>query len=262
MSDTTTETSPPASNPPLSQPIPKPTQPQQYRAIGLLWGKYTPSAEEINKGILLATDGTIIDAVVKGKVLGLVKSSIVDLEKEHLWVVYPKTPKEESPIPLHVQIAGIWEPETLHPELEKTDLLYKADEFSIQGEVVFQENQKGLIVVKIQRAALQPDDVPKYFKLKLLGYLPPKAAKNFWEFKVKRVGTDLVIQSAENIASLAPPGRPGGFGRKPFDKNRGGGGGYRRPPDGAVKKPFPKKGPGSNGPSGPTQPPVLKKPQP
>lgn len=271
MSDTTTSTTapneastpelseaPPAPNPPLSQPIPQPTQPQQYRAIGLLWGKYTPSAEEINKGILLATDGTIIDAVVKGKVLGLVKSSIVDLEKEHLWVVYPKTPKEESPIPLHVQIAGIWEPETLHPELEKTELLYKADEFSIQGEVVFQENQQGLIVVKIQRAALQPGDVPKYFKLKLLGYLPPKAAKNFWEFKVKRVGTDLVIQSAENIASLAPPGRPGG--RRPFDKNKGGG--YRRSdgPSGS-RKPFPKRDPGSNGPSGPTQPPVLKKPQ-
>jgi hypothetical protein len=251
MSDTTTSTSEPPATP-LSQPIPQPTQPQQYRAIGLLWGKYTPSAEEINKGILLATDGTIIDAVVKGKVLGLVKSSIVDLEKDHLWVVYPKTPKDESPIPLHVQIAGIWEPETLHPELEKTELLYKADEFSIQGEVVFQENQKGLIVVKIQRTALQPGDLPKYFKLKLLGYLPPKAAKNFWEFKVKRVGTDLVIQSAENIASLAPPGKPGG---RKFDKNKGG---YRR--DGGSKKPFPKKG--SNPPSGPAQPPVLKKSQP
>ncbi|MBF2065014.1 MAG: hypothetical protein IGS39_11425 [Calothrix sp. C42_A2020_038] len=242
--DTTTTETPPA----LSQPIPPPTQPQQYRAIGLLWGKYTPSAEEINKGILLVADGTIVDAVVKGKVLGLVKSSIIDLEKEHLWVVYPKTPKEDSPIPLHVQIAGIWEPETLHPELEATDLLYKADEFSIQGEVVFQENQQGLVVVKIQRAALQPGDVPKYFKLKLLGYLPPKAAKNFWEFKVKRVGTDLVIQSAENIASLAPPSKPRG-GHRPFKKNKGG----YRPKDSASAKPFPKKGA--------TQPPVLKKPQ-
>lgn len=80
------------------QPIKSPTGKQQYRAIGLLMARYIPSAEDIYKGVLMTQDGTLIDAVTKGKMFSLVKSKL-DLEKEHIWVVYPKTPKEESEIP-------------------------------------------------------------------------------------------------------------------------------------------------------------------
>lgn len=212
MTDSQTQT---PAKPPNSQPIPPPAQSQQYRAIGLLWGKYVPT-EEINKGTLLTEDNVSVDAVLKGNILSLVKNKL-DLEKPHLWVVYPRTPPEESPIPLHVQIAGIWEPETLRPEMEVVESQYKADDFSIQGEVVFQDLQSGKIVVKIIRLTKSKDEAPKYFKVTLKGYLPPKSVKNFWELNVKRIGTELVIQSAENIASLAPP-KPQG-GRRPFNKN-------------------------------------------
>ncbi len=76
----------------LTEPIPTPGQPKQYRAIGLLWGRYVPQQPgEIERGTLITGDGTHIDAVVLGKLLGLVRSRYVDLEKEHLWVVYPRT---------------------------------------------------------------------------------------------------------------------------------------------------------------------------
>lgn len=74
----------------LTEPIPTPGQPKQYRAIGLLQGRYVPG-EEIERGTLITSDGTHIDAVVLSRLLGLVKSRYVDLEKEHLWVVYPRT---------------------------------------------------------------------------------------------------------------------------------------------------------------------------
>lgn len=80
----------PTQNHEVVEPIPASPNPKQYRAIGLLQGKYIPG-EEIERGTLVTTDGTQIDAVILGKLLGLVKSSHVDLEKEHLWVVYPRT---------------------------------------------------------------------------------------------------------------------------------------------------------------------------
>jgi hypothetical protein len=230
MTDTAEIQQPPVS----TQPISPPTKPMQYRAIGLLKARYVPSAEEIAKGILLTTDGTIIDAVVKGKLLSLVKNKL-DLEKEHLWVVYPKTPKRKSQIPLHVQLAGIWEPETLHPELETTnELHYQADDFSVQGEVGYQDYHNGVVVVKIKQKLPLESEKAKFFKIQLQGFLPPKSLKNFWEFKVQRVGTNLVIQSAECIASVQDNDK--GKGKKTFHKNK-----KYRPRNDSQKKPFPKK---------------------
>ena len=223
------------------QPISPPARNQQYRAIGLLMARYIPSAEDIYKGILITQDGTLIDAVVKGKMFSLVKSKL-DLEKEHIWVVYPKTPTYESEIPLHVQIAGIWEPQTLHPELEPpTELQYQVDEFSVQGEVVYQDFTTGKVIVKIRQSPKKKGETPKFFKLKLSGFLPPKSLKSFWEFKVRRVGTDLLIQSGEYIAAIADPSKKS-FNKKPFNKKKG------RRPQGNKKSnpkpnPKPKKAP-------------------
>lgn len=91
-------------------PIPPASEPMQYRAIGLVYGKYTPSEEQFTKGDLHTEDGTVIDSVLLGRVMSLVKKHI-DLEKSHLWVVYPRT--REKQYDLHLQIMGIWEPENL-----------------------------------------------------------------------------------------------------------------------------------------------------
>ncbi|GAB4350023.1 MAG: hypothetical protein Fur0042_17670 [Cyanophyceae cyanobacterium] len=89
-------------------PVPPPSEPMQYRAIGLVRGRYVPSEEQFTQGKVLAADGTEIDAVLLGRVMSLIRNH-VDLEVDHLWVAYPRTRTED----LHVQIVGIWEPETL-----------------------------------------------------------------------------------------------------------------------------------------------------
>jgi hypothetical protein len=111
-----------------NQPIAPPSEPMQYRAIGLVRGIYQPESEEqLNRGRLTTDDGCDIDAVLLGRVTSLVKKHI-DLAAPHLWVVYPRTRDNEED--LHLQIVGVWEPETLglpgespvQPE-EKTSLV-------------------------------------------------------------------------------------------------------------------------------------------
>ena len=92
------------------QPIPPASEPMQYRAIGLVRGKYAPSEDQFTRGTLHTDDGTAIDAVLLGRVMSLVKKHL-DLEQPHLWVVYPRTNEREYS--LHVQIVGVWEPENL-----------------------------------------------------------------------------------------------------------------------------------------------------
>ena len=95
-------------------PISKPSERMQYRAIGLLQGKYVASEEQFNRGNILLADGTLIDSVLLGRVTSLIKKHI-DLETEHIWVVYPRTlyKEDEKEPALHMQIVGVWEPETL-----------------------------------------------------------------------------------------------------------------------------------------------------
>jgi hypothetical protein len=102
---------------PRYQPIAPPSEPMQYRAIGLVRGTYAPAeAEQLNRGNLTTDDGCVIDSVLLGRVTSLVKKHL-DLEASHLWVVYPRTRRDTDPgqdeQDLHLQIVGVWEPETL-----------------------------------------------------------------------------------------------------------------------------------------------------
>ncbi|MGD1850364.1 MAG: hypothetical protein ACFCBU_07065 [Cyanophyceae cyanobacterium] len=89
-------------------PIPPPSEALQYRAIGLVRGRYVPDVDQFTKGNMVTSDGTTVNTVLLGRVMSLLKKH-VDLNVDHLWVVYPRTRAEN----LHMQIVGIWEPETL-----------------------------------------------------------------------------------------------------------------------------------------------------
>ena len=97
-------------------PIAPPSEPMQYRAIGLVRGTYTPTeADQLNRGNLVTEEGFIVDSVLLGRVTSLVKKHL-DLAVSHLWVVYPRTRREAESADdpdLHFQIVGVWEPETL-----------------------------------------------------------------------------------------------------------------------------------------------------
>lgn len=240
----------PADYPPLppmlqltgNTPIPPASEPLQYRAIGLILGKYVPSIEEFNQGMILADDGTEIDAVILGRIMSLIKNHL-DLEQSHLWVVYPRIRKEDNK--LHAQIMGIWDPQLVIKPLDLAEaeeqnrapadvmpipsietLGIPSSYFSIRGEVIYQSRETREIFVKIRQAPKKKTEEERYFKIRLVGDLAQKLVGNFWDFDVVRVDNDLEIRSGQYVAPLRAklPHKggsrpPGGSGSKtPFKK--------------------------------------------
>jgi hypothetical protein len=222
------------------QPIPPPSEPMQYRAIGLIRGQYMPSADQLTRGTLLATDGTLIDAVLLGRVMSLVKNHL-DLSQAHLWVVYPRTRQEDGN--LHVQIVGVWEPEKLNqttstavpdsgeaPEAAEAEtsedvsspevlpVLSNDGYFSIRGQVIYQSRDQEQVIIKIKQSPRRESEKTKFFKLKLKGLLGDKVINHFWDLHVQLQANTLVIQEANDIGLLPVKKRP--LNRKPPFKGR------------------------------------------
>jgi len=218
------------------QPIPPPSYPKQYRAIGLIKAKYqVDSDQQLNRGKLLKSDGTIINAVLLGRTLGIFKKHL-DLGQEHLWVVYPRTQEEKDE--LHVQIVGVWEPEKLSKtenpstNVPETEENIKDGYFSIRGEVIFYSKEEEKAIVKIRQSPRKESEKTKFFKLKLQGRFPSKAVGHFWDLEVQLKGQILIIKEAIDIGTLPP--------KKPF---------YQQKTSNSSKSsqvPKPKKTPGIN----------------
>lgn len=81
----------------------------------------------------------------------------------------------------------------------KTELQLVADNFSVQGLIVYQDLEQGIVLVKIHQKPQREFELPKDFQLRLIGFLPSNSIKKFWNFNVRRVGANLVIQSGECI---------------------------------------------------------------
>jgi len=178
------------------------TESLQYRAIGRMWGRYIPNTEQIHQGQLITRDGVTINVNLMSKVSKIVENQL-DLSQEYLWTVYPKTPPKDLGIGLYLSLISVKAP-SKYTELIKTELQSQADNFSIQGEVIYQNFEDGIVTVKIQQTPRNNNGTPKEFRLRLLGFLPPKSARHFWNLHVRRIGTDLVIQSGQCIKFLHP----------------------------------------------------------
>ncbi|MBO9999185.1 MAG: hypothetical protein J7641_09295 [Cyanobacteria bacterium SID2] len=228
-------------------PIPTPSEPKQYRAIGLVRGRYVPSEEQLTRGDLLTADETPVQAVLLGRVMSLVKNH-VDLDREHVWVVYPRTGQKDGK--LHLQIVGVWEPETLHQSGEDSTLTpipsseVEDGYFSVRGEVIFYSEERECIIVKIRQSPRKQNQPPKFFKVQLKGKLEGKLLRHFWDFQVLRQGEELVVQGGEDIGPMPPKRRQKkGGGRRPSQhfkgKEREGRGGRRSPssPEGTPRRP-------------------------
>ncbi|MBD2110549.1 MULTISPECIES: hypothetical protein [Cyanophyceae] len=238
------------------QPIAPPSEPMQYRAIGLVRGTYEPSeADQLNRGNLITDDGHVIDSVLLGRITSLVKKHI-DLTVSHLWVVYPRTRREldNDDQDLHLQIVGVWEPETLglpgespasededgpdEAASEKLDLadLPPVDDnfFSIRGEVIKYTPEDKCIAVKILQGAKRTPGASKPFKLLLHGTIEGRTVGYFWDFKVKREAKVLVLSEASAVGIVPPKKRAKGSGGGPPRRGRPGAGrsgpGGSRPP--------------------------------
>ena len=190
----------------LKNPIPKVTNKLQYRAIGIINGKFTPNENnQFNRGYLIDSKGEKIETVVLGKALSLLKKHI-NLEKTYFWIVYPKNKNTQN---LHLQVAGIWDPYQLNDfpnDSSKTnfskllkELDLKDNYFSIRGELVFVNTQKKEIVIKICSALKLQNLKNKNFKLVIKGELSIKLLNSFVSLDVIRDGNSLELFNYEVI---------------------------------------------------------------
>ena len=195
----------------LKNPIPKVTNKLQYRAIGIINGKYTPNEKnQLNRGYLIDSKGEKIETVVLGKALSLLKKHI-NLEKSYFWIVYPKNKNTQN---LHLQVAGIWDPYQLNDfpnDSSKTnfskllkELDLKDNYFSIRGELVFVNTQKKEIVIKICSALKLQNLKNKNFKLVIKGELSLELLNSFVSLEVIRDGNSLELFNYEVIEKNIP----------------------------------------------------------
>ena len=190
----------------LKNPIPKVTNQLQYRAIGIINGKFTPhSSEQLNRGVLTDNKGEKIETVVLGKALSLLKKHI-DLKKSYFWVVYPKNKNTQK---LHLQISGIWDPYQLNDFtddyskknfsklLEELDL--KDNYFSVRGELVFVNTQNKEVVIKVRSTSKMHNLKNKNFKLIIKGEISLEFLNSFVSLDVIRDGNSLKLIKSEII---------------------------------------------------------------
>lgn len=204
------------------QPIPEATEPFQYRAIGVIAGRYVAREDNFAKGHIVTTDGTEVDAVLLGKIISIVKKRLQD-DREYLWVVYPRTNDKAGK--LHVQISGVWAP----VELGKSDVPIEPNVqdgyFSVRGEISSQSTEDNSVIVKVRRTEQkfdkEKDKVSKEyskFKVRLTGLLPTDAVGQFWSVNVQRQGDVLTIIDGEFIGIIPYKGK------RSQSNNRSGGG--------------------------------------
>ena len=190
----------------LKNPIPKVTNKLQYRAIGIVNGKFIPhDSNQLNKGYLVDNKDEKIETVILGKALSLIKKHI-DLNKSYFWVVYPKNKNTKN---LHLQVVGIWEPFELNDfpndSSEKNflklleELNLKDNYFSVRGKLVFVNTQKREVVIKICSASNLKNLKKKNFKLIIKGLLSIELLNNFVSLDVIRDGNSLKLINYEVI---------------------------------------------------------------
>ena len=157
------------------------------------------------KGILKDNEGNLLETVILGKTLSLIKKYI-NLEKNYFWIVYPRNKNTNN---LHLQIAGIWDPHTLDKvskDNSKKDLKALLDElnlsdnyFSIRGELVYINSQKKELVIKISPSPKLNKFKNNAFKITLVGEISIQFLNSFISCDVIRDGKTLRVMKYEII---------------------------------------------------------------
>ena len=190
----------------IKSPIQEVTNILQYRAIGIVNGIYKPhNLDQINRGTLVDKEGNILETVILGKALSLIKK-FINLEKRYFWIVYPRNKNTNN---LHLQIAGIWNPYQLN-KVDKNNFERDPDEllkdfnlnnnyFSIRGELVYVNAKKNEVVIKICSSPSSKRLKNATFKIVVEGELSIKLLNNFVSLDVLRVGNTLQMINCELI---------------------------------------------------------------
>ena len=191
----------------IKSPIPKVSNRKQFRAIGIVYGRYKPhEINLLNKGYIEDSNGLKIDAVVLGKALPLIKK-FINFEKQYYWIVYPRNKDSNN---IHLQIAGIWDPSNFKnnadDKINKThDLLLSLDLkdnfFSIRGKLVFINIQEKELIVKICPSNHSKNQKNKSFKILVKGEISMNHINSFVSLEVMRIENSLFLEKFEIIES-------------------------------------------------------------
>ncbi len=188
-----------------NHPIQVVNDPFQYRAIGIVRGTYLPTSEDkFTRGTLIDSDGNHIESVVLGRVITLMRRHL-SLNKEHLWVVYPRSRESKH---LHFQISGIWEPSTLSEtkvleSISIEDNIPEGDDyFSIRGELIFTKPETNEIIIKIRQKPKTNVKKRQPFKLFINGSIPIENLRKFVSLDTRRIGQELFLEKYVTVGSL------------------------------------------------------------
>tara|TARA_B100000902_G_scaffold331927_1_gene329625 strand:+ start:133 stop:732 length:600 start_codon:yes stop_codon:yes gene_type:complete len=193
----------------IKNPIQEVTNKLQYRAIGIVKGIYNPNnIDQLNRGTLTDKEGIIIETVILGKALPLIKKYI-NLDKDYFWIVYPRNKNTNN---LHLQVAGIWDPYQLNQvdknnsEKDTNKLLEELNlndnYFSIRGELVYVNTEKKEIILKICSSLPSKKLKNSTFKIIIEGEISLKMLNNFVSLDVIREGHTLRMDKYEIIEKI------------------------------------------------------------
>ena len=193
----------------IKSPIQEVTNKLQFRAIGIVKGIYKPNnVDQLNRGTLTDKDGKVIDTVILGKALSLIKKYI-NLKKNYFWIVYPRNKSTNN---LHLQVVGIWDPYQFNQvdnnNLEKDpkellkELNLKNNYFSIRGELVYVNSDKKEIVIKICSFSTPKKVKKSTFKITVAGEVDLHFLNNFLSLDVIRDGNILRMIKYEIIEKV------------------------------------------------------------
>jgi len=193
----------------IKNPIQEVTNKLQYRAIGIVKGIYKPNnIDQLNRGTLTDKEGIIIETVILGKALPLIKKYI-NLDKDYFWIVYPRNKNTNN---LHLQVAGIWDPYQLNQvdknnsEKDTNKLLEELNlnnnYFSIRGELVYVNTEKKEIILKICSSLPSKKLKNSTFKIIIEGEISLKLLNNFVSLDVIREGHTLRMDKYEIIEKI------------------------------------------------------------
>jgi len=189
----------------IKSPIPKVPNKKQFRAIGIIFGIYKPQDNNLlNKGFIEDSNGLNIEAVVLGKALPLIKK-FINFEKQYYWIVYPRNKDSDK---IHLQIAGIWDPNNFKSNNDENnkktkDLLHSLDLkdnlFSIRGKLIFINTQEKEVIIKICPSNQIKNQKNKSFKILVKGEISMKYINSFVSLDVTRIENSLFMEKFEII---------------------------------------------------------------
>jgi len=193
----------------IKSPIPKVSNKNQFRAIGIVYGIYKPHENNvINKGLIVDLNGHEIDTVVLGKALPIIKK-FINFEKKYYWIVYPRNKDSNN---IHFQIAGIWDPSNFKNNDDENNnktnnlllsLDLKDNFFSIRGKLVFINIQEKELIIKICPFNKSKNKKNKSFKILVKGEIPMKYINSFVSLELMRIENFLSLEKFEIIEPLS-----------------------------------------------------------